>query len=139
MPLIAVNVEPTRRQLRQFAAIWFPAFWLLVGWLIWRTTQSQWIVGAIWGAAAAVSVAGWIAPRFMRYVYVIWMWAAYPIGWVVGHLLLAITYFAVLTPIGIVMRLLGRDPMQRRMDRSAPTYWQPHRAIEDVSRYFRQY
>ena len=55
------------------------------------------------------------------------------------HLLLAAVYFGVLTPIGLIMRLAGRDPMERRIDRAAPTYWVARRPVTDVRRYFRQF
>ena len=63
----------------------------------------------------------------------------YPLGWVVGHLLLAILYFAVVTPIGLALRLAGRDPMNRRFDDQSSTYWRSHRPPDDDTSYYRQY
>jgi hypothetical protein len=94
-------------------------------------------------AAAAVGLAGalgiWAAPRLGRRLYRGWMLAAVPIGWTISHLVLAIAYYGVLTPIGLVMRLAGRDPMQRRFDRDAPTYWIERPRESDPRRAFRQY
>ena len=67
------------------------------------------------------------------------MCAAFPIGWTVSYLLLAAIFFLVLTPIGLVMRLFGRDPMLRALDRSAKTYWVPHNPGADPRRYFKQF
>ena len=75
----------------------------------------------------------------MRGVYVVWMAAVFPIGWLVSHLLLAAIYYLVITPIGIMMRVCGYDPMQRRWDRQATTYWKPRRDTDDPKRYFKQY
>ena len=50
------------------------------------------------------------------------MFAVFPIGWVVSHLLLGVVYFLVLTPIGLTLRALGRDPLERRFDQSASSY-----------------
>ena len=138
MALISLQTEPSTRQLRQFAAIWFPAFWLIVGWLAWKATGSVGVAATIWSTAALVSIVGFLAPGLMRYVFVAWMCAAYPIGWIIAHVLLAVIYYCVLTPIGLILRATGRDPMQRSFDRGASTYWHPHRADEGVSRYFRQ-
>jgi len=45
----------------------------------------------------------------------------------------------VLTPIGLIMRALGRDPLQRRFAPDRTTYW-AHRTTErDAESYFRQH
>ena len=51
-----------------------------------------------------------------------WTAAVFPIGWVMSYVLLGGVYFLVLTPIGLAMRICGRDPMQRKFDRQAKTY-----------------
>jgi hypothetical protein len=43
------------------------------------------------------------------------------------------------TPIAIALRLLGRDPLARRFDRTAPTYWVARRPTTDRTRYFRPF
>ena len=58
-------------------------------------------------------------------MYVGWMDASWPMGWVFSHVLLGVTYYLVITPIGLILRLLGKDPMRRRFDREAKTYWIP--------------
>jgi hypothetical protein len=57
----------------------------------------------------------------------------------VSHLLLLVVYYLVLTPIGLLMRLIGYDPLQRRFDRSAQSYWTPHDPAADDARYFKQF
>jgi hypothetical protein len=52
---------------------------------------------------------------------------------------MAIIFYLVVTPVGIIMRLTGRDPMERAFDRTAKTYWKPRRTDPDSARYFRQY
>jgi hypothetical protein len=63
----------------------------------------------------------------------------YPIGWVVTHVIMALIFYLVVTPIGVIMRLTGRDPMERAFDRGAKTYWKPRRSDPSSARYFRQY
>ena len=40
------------------------------------------------------------------------------------YALLALVFYLVFAPVGIALRLLGRDPLQRRLDPSAKSYWQ---------------
>ncbi len=89
------------------------------------------VLGAI-GAAAALSAAG---PA----VYRAWMLAALPTGWVVSHVLLGIVYYGVITPIGLFLRLIGRDLLGLRMERGAASYWRQRGPGEGAGRYFRQW
>ena len=139
MTLIKLNTNPSNRELRQFAGIWFPAFWALVGWIVWNTTDNLPLTLTLWVVAGVVSLVGFILPAFMRPIFVGWMIAAYPIGWTVSLALLTIIYFLVLTPIGLGVRLFGRDPMNRTFDRNASSYWLKHEPVPEVERNFRQY
>jgi hypothetical protein len=134
-----INWNPSKRDLRQFAGIWFPAFFALVGAFVWYRLGSLQMAAFIWGTAFVISLVGFFVPAFMRVIFVGWMVASYPIGWTISHLILTVIYFLVLTPIGLLVRLVVGDPMQRRFDRSAKTYWVPHESSGDSSRYFKQF
>jgi hypothetical protein len=53
--------------------------------------------------------------------------------------LLALVYYGWITPIGLLIRLFGYDPMRRRLDRTAKSNWIRRKPIKNVDRYFRQY
>ena len=139
MALIALNVDPSRRELRQFAAIWFPAFFALVGGfaLYWGGSLS--IVGTMWLVTASISLVGIFVPRFIRPVFVGWMYAAFPIGWVISHLILALIYYVVMTPVGLLIRAVGHNPLELRSDSSQDSYWVPRREDDRMESYLRQY
>ena len=67
------------------------------------------------------------------------MAAAYPIGLVVSHVILAIAFYLVFTPVGLLMRWLGRDPMEREFDPSRASYWKKREERNEDARYFKQY
>jgi Saxitoxin biosynthesis operon protein SxtJ len=138
MALIKIDDNPSDRDLRQFAAIWFPLFWVLAGALLYWKTSNAAIASLIVAAGVLIGAVGAWRIAFIRPVYLIWMYAAYPVGWTVSHILLASIFYLVVTPIGLVMRLFGYDPLQRRIDRSASTYWEPLEQIRQKSDYFRQ-
>lgn len=134
-----IQRNPPDRVLRQFAAIWFPAIFALVGYSFARQSGRWTATLVVWSVVAIVAVAGTIKPRLMRPIFVGWMVAVFPIGWAVSRLLLVFIYYVVVTPIGLVMRLVGRDPMQRRFDRSATSYWTHRPPTEDAERYFKRF
>ena len=139
MAMIDINWNPSTRELRQFAGLWLPGFLILVGGLVWYKSGSLPIMATIWSVGFVVCLIGYLIPSFMRLIFVGWMVAAYPIGWTVSYVLLSAIYFLVFTPTGLVMRLFGRDPMQRSLDRSAKSYWVPHNPGGDARRYFKQF
>lgn len=47
-----------------------------------------------------------------------------------GHVLVAVVFFGLLTPLALVLRLFGRDRLQLRLDRAAPSYWIARTASE---------
>jgi hypothetical protein len=137
MSLIRIEHHPSRRQLNAFGLMWLVFFGVLGGVV---AIRGGWpfAAGGCWIAAVAVPAIGWLAPRFMRIVYLGMAYAAYPLGFVISHVLLAAVYLLVLTPTAVVMRVLGYDPMSRRFDPRAESYWVPREAEKDVTRYFRQ-
>jgi hypothetical protein len=138
MNLIRIDHDPSRRKLALFGVFWL-LLWAVLGAIVLRRTGCLPAAAAVWAAALLVAVVGWIAPGLMRIVYLGMAYATLPVGLVVSPLILAVVYYAVLTPTGLLMRLLGYDPMQRRFDRDAQTYWLPRQQQDDVSRYFRQF
>jgi hypothetical protein len=71
-------------------------------------------------------------------VYLGLSYATYPIGFAVSHVILVLVYCVVLTPIGLTMRLFGYDPLARRFDAGAKTYWTPRNKAKTVESYFKQ-
>ena len=140
MTLIRINTKPTRTQLHVFGAAWL-VFLGLAGAVVLRRTGSAPAAAAIWAAAVAGPAASWLAPGVFRIVYVGLAYAAWPIGVVVSVAVLMVVYYLVLTPIGLVMRLLGRDTMGRTFPSADRSHWlpRPHGPEADVRRYFRQF
>jgi hypothetical protein len=79
----------------------------------------------IWIAAAAFLLAGLAAPRALAGFRRVWMGLAFVLGWFVSRVILGVIFFGVVTPIGVGMRIAGRDPLREKIDRTAPTYWMP--------------
>ena len=63
----------------------------------------------------------------------------YPIGYVVSHVLLAVVYFGVFTPVAVILRAMGKDAMERRWDPERQSYWIDRGAPRPKEDYFRQF
>jgi hypothetical protein len=136
MSLIRITRNPTDRQLFVFGASWlvFLSALAAAGWMRGRPSHAE----ALEVAAVALPLAGLASRTLMRLAFVGLSYATYPIGVAVSHLMLAVFYYLALTPIGLTMRLLGRDPLDRKFDPGAKSYWKARKADKPVESYFKQ-
>ena len=139
MSAIPINWNPSRRDLRWFAGLLI-VFCAAVAGLWWRRTGGTTGPTILVAVGTLLGSLGLANPAAIRWLYVGWMTAVWPIGWVVSHVLLAAIFWGVITPIGLLLRLTGRDPMCKDFDRSAHSYWiaRPPEP-SDTRRYFRQF
>jgi len=107
MPVIHIPRDPSKRQLAVFAAGWAVVFGLLGVVLYWRGAEGFWAV-LCWAAGLAVPIAGACSRRALRWIYLAALYAAFPFGWVLSHVVLAVVYYGLLTPAGLLMRLAGK-------------------------------
>lgn len=140
MGLIQINKNPPIKELRWFAGLWLPLPFLILG-LAAGLKGGHWsVVLPVWGAVAIVGLIGLVKPAWMRPIYLGWIYAVFPIGWVVSHTILALVYFVVMTLVGFLMRMTGYDPMHRKIDKAAKSYWIGHEKSSTSRRqYFRQF
>jgi len=136
--MLDINWRPSTRELRQFAGLWLGVFGLFGGWMLYQNGDAghgRWVLLA----AVGLGLPGLLVPAIMRPIYVTWMVLAFPIGWTVSHLLLGFIFYGVITPVGLLVRLFGHDPMTRGFEPKAPSYWAEHRTGDDPASYLRQF
>ena len=138
MAVIEINTNPSRKDLLWFGLL-LPVFVAIVGVLVWRRTGSLTSGRVLWAVGGSLSALFAVWPASRRRIYLGWMYAVYPIGWTLSHLLLGVVYFVIITPIGLALRVLGRDPLERSFDRTATTYWVRHNPAQRIERYLRQF
>lgn len=139
MSVVQLNKDPSRKQLNQFGFIWL-GFLAFFGVIAYFKLQNQTLAFVLWGLSIAVPAVGWLVPAVMRVVFLGLSYAAWPIGFVVSHVILALVYYLVVTPIGLLMRIFGYDPMGRRFDPETASYWvRREESGTDSQRYFRQF
>ncbi len=139
MALIDINKNPSKKDLAWFGVL-MAAFFGFVGFMAWRRSDSHTTATVLWTAGVVLPVLYFAIPPIRRPMFLGWLYAAFPIGWVVSHVLLGAIFYVVFTGVGILMRVFGVDPMTRKLLPEAKTYWIEHRPCDaKPSRYFRQY
>ena len=148
MALIEINWRPNRRQLRTFGCAGAVVLAGLGAWTFFRHHLLGF--GMSPGTARSVAVGLWIAaghflgfalaaPTLLRPVYLALTVVSLPIGLVLSHVILAVVYYGLFMPTGLIFRLIGRDALHRRFDPNVSSYWTPRPGATDVRRYFRQF
>jgi hypothetical protein len=131
-----IQFSPSDKTLRQFAGLFLVIFGGLAAYEVITAGPSR--LAIAYGAAAAlVGCAGLIRPSLIKPVFVGWSIVAFPIGFVVSTVILAILYFGLFTPLALAFRAAGRDVLGLRR-RDTQSYWQPKAVAADPREYFRQ-
>jgi len=105
--------KTTPRQLRSFGLLVGGIFGFIGLWpMVWRHQNPR-----LWAVTLAVIlvVPALVAPRTLAPAHRAWMKLAEMLAWINTRILLGLVFFVVVTPIGLLMRMLGRDPMRRQL------------------------
>jgi hypothetical protein len=145
--LIALNLRPGRRELRQFGFVALAAFGFLGAVILWKGglfhvsfgSAARPVAFTVWGAGALSALLSIVWPEGNRPLFVGLSVIAFPIGWVLSHLVLAILFYGILTPVGLLFRILGRDPLERPFRKDMRSYWVDLPEVTDEKDYFRQF
>ncbi len=76
-----------------------------------------------WGVGAGALVLGVLVPRALKPVFIVFTKVAHGIGWFNTRVILILVYYLLVMPIGLIMRVFKKDPLDRRIDKEAGSYW----------------
>jgi len=118
------TAEVTKSDLRKFGLIMGGMFALIFGLLfpwIGDKTKDTWpmwpfIVMAVFWAVAIV------APQILRPVNEVWIKIGNVLGFINTRIILGLMFFVMIFPIGMLLKLFGKDGMDRKLNKDADTY-----------------
>jgi hypothetical protein len=112
------------RQEREFGLIVGGIFVLLGSWWLYKgkfVGLAHWTIPL----GALLVLLGWLLPRALVVPNSVWMLFAEGLSFISTRLILGIVFFLMITPIGVLKRLSGWDPLNRRSGPS-DSYWLPY-------------
>lgn len=107
----------------KFTAVIGVAVNAVLGLLWWKGALPGVICLTAAGAALAVVVAASLHPNGFRSFYRGGMTLSFQIGQIIGKVLLTGFFFIIVTPMGLLLRLLGKDLLQLKKTPGKNTYW----------------
>lgn len=109
---------------------------LLTGLLGWRGGLSAVVMGTVLLGLAGLAAVAWARPHWLRGPYRVGMRLSLALGQAMAPVVLGVIFLGVLTPLGLLLRALGKDLLRLRRDPRARTYWQPVTGSRDLTRMY---
>lgn len=131
------HIKSNKSDLKTFGMTIGMALGLLGMWLLWRDKGGSYYLLVSSTAFLALSV---IFPLFLKPVHKVWMSLAIILGWVMTRVILIILFYLVVTPIGLLARVCGKNLLNLTYDINAKSYWIKRMAVaSDKKRYENQF
>jgi hypothetical protein len=115
------NIKSGKKELREFGLTIGVILLILGGVVFWRGRRE--ITPYLFTTSAVFIILGLILPAVLKPIQKIWMGLALIIGFFVSRIILFVLFYAVLTPMGLITRLLGKDILDQRIDKTRASYW----------------
>ena len=118
------EIQTGKRELRKFGLLVGGVF-ILLGLLMWLRHKPHfpWFLTP----GCLLFVLGAAVPAILKPVYIVWMSIAIVLGFIVSNVLLTLFFFLVITPVGLIARLAGKDFLSLKLSPTATTYWLPRK------------
>ena len=144
-PFKEINWKPAAADLSKFAwslIIGFPCIAIVFYLAKWMKTQAQpdaHFFLMLGGIGAAVGLVCLLIPIIAKPLYYVWYALAACIGLVMANLIFSLLFYGIFTPMGLFMRLIGRDALSLKSKKEAATYWIDAPQAPPAEQYFNQY
>ena len=113
------NIKSEKSDLRNFRITVSIILLVINGFLFWKEISFQiFLAIGIILFLIAISI-----PAVLKPVYWIWMIFATILGWIMTRIILSILFYVILTPIGLIPRLFGKQFLELKWNRTNRTYW----------------
>ena len=131
------NIKSTKKELRNFGITIGVILLVIGGYLFFKELGSYQTF--LYLAIALIGL-GLIIPNLLKPIYLIWMIFAVIIGWVMTRVILSLLFYFIITPIGIIAKILNKDFLNLKKEYGKATYWNKRdRSLELNQDYSKQF
>ena len=139
--MIEAYVEPTDKELKSFGLICGPLFIVFFGWGFPRLCQKDFFhdflntLFCVWldlgdgdpvifpfAFGALLILGALVKPAWLIYIHKPWMKVGGVFGFCISQIILLFLFFGVFFPMGLIMKIMGKDPMERKFSTDMASY-----------------
>lgn len=114
------QIKSGRKELREFGITIGSILVVIAGAMLWRGRGSCLHIFAIGGLFIALGI---FSPSWLKPLQKLWMSFAVVLGFFMSRVILFLLFYGVITPIGFMMKIAGKDPLDERIDTKRTSYW----------------
>tara|TARA_Y100000591_G_C21713828_1_gene635003 strand:+ start:24 stop:434 length:411 start_codon:yes stop_codon:yes gene_type:complete len=113
------NIPNSNRHIRNFGITMGIILFFTSGLLMYSDKESYQLIAII--ASTFIGI-GFILPILLKPIYFVWMIFAAILGWVMTRVILSIVFYLIMTPIGLITRIIGEDFLSLK-NISSNSFW----------------
>ena len=130
-------IKTENKDLRSFGITFGIISLIIAGFLLYIENQSFQLLIVI---SSIFIIFGFLIPIILKPIYIAWMSFAIILGWFMTRFILSLLFYLIVTPIGLITRVLGKDFLELKKEASNGSYWN-HResSLEKNQNYDKQF
>ncbi len=113
-------IKSDKKKLREFGLTIGIVLLILGGLAMWRGRLTA---PYLLAAGTAFIALGLTIPAILKPLQKLWMGLGMVLGFFVSRIVISVLFYFVITPIGLLMKLLGKDLLDERIDKARDSYW----------------
>ncbi|MFQ6102803.1 MAG: SxtJ family membrane protein [Candidatus Glassbacteria bacterium] len=133
------STETKAAQLRKFGMVFGIILGVIALISLWRGRES--VVTPFLILSVVFILISLVYPKLLTPLYWLMLRVSGYMGWVNTRILLVIVYYLVFTPVAILFKLIGKDPLSRKFEKEASSYWKrrDESGTDTITQYEKQF
>lgn len=121
------NIKSGRKELRQFGITIGIIMGMFSIWLTWLGEKEFLYLSIV---SVFFIFFAFFLPTLLKPFHKVWMTFAILMSWLITSIIMIVLFYLLVTPIGLLAKLCGRDFLNRRFDKDVKTYWIPREIVK---------
>ena len=114
------NIKSEKSDLRKFGITIGVILLIIAGFLFWKEKESSQILLTF---GVTLCILGIVIPFILKPIYWVWMIFATILGWIMTRVILSLLFYIIVTPIGLISRLFGKEFLELKNISFNRSYW----------------
>lgn len=131
------TLDTSNKELRKFGLLLSIVLCIVAGVMLIKN-NTHWRILA--GIAGVLLLFGLLTPPSIKWFYKLWMTFGLSIGWIMTRVILTLTFYLFITPMGLFLKIiLRKDLLDEKIEKKKETHWKIYKPVTDKSRYLKRY